>query len=56
MPHFLSPTEQPRELWGGRPCPRATPWSRNAAGELLVTQAIRGSRGTRADQGVCPTA
>ena len=44
-----------RGWWGGPPGPQPTPPSACAARNNLISLAGRGSRGTRADQGVRPT-
>ena len=47
---------QPRaRLWGGRPRPQPAPWPAPGAREVLRLPLTGGPRGTRADQGVCPT-
>jgi|SRR5215472_3136180 len=43
------------KLWVGRPRPRPAPWPALGAREVVVLQLAGGARGTRADQGVCPT-
>src|SRR5690348_5872931 len=44
------------KMWGGRPRPRPAPDQSWAAREVLPFKVAGRSRGTRADQGVCPTA
>src|ERR1039458_6821615 len=43
------------ELWGRRPRLQPAPWRLFLRGKLLILRATCGSRGTRADLGVCPT-
>jgi len=55
MPHIFPMTEHLHGLWGGRPRPQPAPWPAFRAGNHLILRPKSGSRGTRADQGVCPT-
>jgi len=55
MPLVISVTEHLDKLWGGRPVRSLPPGRLFVCGKHLILRAKSGSRGTRADQGVCPT-